>query len=95
MGSWLSVMVNNFGPLNVTDKQIGLIGLFAVFGQCALVTATGLLIDRSDTSCFYSHPEADIIKLILMQTQAQDEDHLGSSDLPGHRGVCVAHLDMY
>ena len=50
MGSWLSVMVNNFGPLNVTDKQIGLIGLFAVFGQCALVTATGLLIDRSDTS---------------------------------------------
>ena len=52
MGSWLSVMVNNFGPLNVTDKQIGLIGLFAVFGQCALVTATGLLIDRSDTSCF-------------------------------------------
>ena len=95
MGSWLSVMVNNFGPLNVTDKQIGLIGLFAVFGQCALVTATGLLIDRSDTSCFYSHPEADIIKLILMQTQAQDEDHLGSSDLPGHRGLCVANLDMY
>ena len=39
-------MVNNFRPLGLQDKDIGLIGLFAVLGQCALATIVGFTIDR-------------------------------------------------
>ena len=39
-------MVNNFRPLGIEDQEIGMIGLFAVLGQCALATIVGFTIDR-------------------------------------------------
>ena len=39
-------MVNNFRPLGIEDQDIGMIGLIAVLGQCALATIVGFTIDR-------------------------------------------------
>ena len=39
-------MVNNFRPLGIEDQEIGMIGLFAVLGQCSLATIVGFTIDR-------------------------------------------------
>lgn len=46
MGAWLSVMVNNFSPLGISDKTIGYIGLTSVLSQCLLSLAFGYLTDR-------------------------------------------------
>ena len=46
LGSWLGVMVNNFRPLGLTDRTIGMIGLLAVIGQVILTTAVGFLMDK-------------------------------------------------
>ena len=46
LGSWLGVMVNNFRPLGLTDRTIGMIGLLAVVGQVILTTAVGFLMDK-------------------------------------------------
>jgi len=46
MGSWLGVMVNNFGPLGIPDRQIGYIGLTSVIAQCCLSMCFGFMTDR-------------------------------------------------
>lgn len=46
LGSWLSVMVNNFRPFSISDQEIGFIGLLAVIGQCIMTTSVGVLMDR-------------------------------------------------
>jgi len=46
MGSWLGVMVNNFGPMGVSDQQIGYMGLASVISQCVLSMGFGFLTDR-------------------------------------------------
>ena len=39
-------MVNNFRPLGITDKTIGMIGVLAVLGQVILTTLVGFLMDK-------------------------------------------------
>lgn len=46
MGSWLSVMVNNFSPLGISDQQIGYMGLASVLAQCVLSMVFGFVTDR-------------------------------------------------
>ena len=39
-------MVNNFGPLHIRDRDIGLIGLASVLAQCLLSTTVAAVMDR-------------------------------------------------
>ena len=46
MGVWLSVMVNNFRPLGISDQDIGLMGFLSVLSQCFCAIVIGFFTDR-------------------------------------------------
>lgn len=46
MGAWMSVMVNQIGPLGYSDQEIGMMGLASVISQCIMSMAVGYIMDH-------------------------------------------------
>jgi len=45
MGAWMSVLVLNLRPLDISDQEVGYIGLATVLGQCVASIGTGYISD--------------------------------------------------
>ena len=60
MGVWAGVMVLNFRDLNVSDEEVGYIGLASTLGQCVV----GVTVSRL-TDFFRHHMKKTLILLLL------------------------------
>jgi len=63
MGVWLSVMVNNFRPLGISDQDIGLMGFLSVISQCFCAIGIGFFTDR-----LKQHMKMILLFLLLLAT---------------------------
>ena len=60
MGVWMGVMVLNFRDLNISDKQVGYIGLASTVGQCIASVVISRFTD------FFRHQMKKTLILLLM-----------------------------
>jgi len=63
MGSWMGVMVLNLKALDISETQIGLLGLASVIGQCSMAMLVGFFTDR-----LRGHMKMTLILLLIVAT---------------------------